>query len=94
MLRLIVSLCVLLNISLAHAEAARDELQHRYGTANDGEENHWDKRKEFVVETVQAFNPDMSGLRRLGISAGLPGPAPQRTRRLASVAITVMNAAK
>jgi endonuclease/exonuclease/phosphatase family metal-dependent hydrolase len=32
----------------------------RYGTANDGE-NHWDKRKEFLVATVKAFNPDLLG---------------------------------
>ena len=32
----------------------------RYGTAQDGE-NHWDKRKEFLVETIQAFNPDLLG---------------------------------
>lgn len=32
----------------------------RYGTANDGE-NHWDKRKEFLVETIKAFAPDLLG---------------------------------
>jgi endonuclease/exonuclease/phosphatase family metal-dependent hydrolase len=32
----------------------------RYGTANDGE-NHWDKRKDFLVETIQEFNPDFLG---------------------------------
>jgi endonuclease/exonuclease/phosphatase family metal-dependent hydrolase len=32
----------------------------RYGTANDGE-NHWEKRKQFLVETIQAFNPDLLG---------------------------------
>lgn len=32
----------------------------RYGTAQDGE-NHWDNRKEFVVETVRAFAPDLLG---------------------------------
>jgi len=32
----------------------------RYGTAKDGE-NHWDKRKEFLVETIKAFNPDLLG---------------------------------
>lgn len=30
----------------------------RYGTANDGA-NGWDKRKEFVVETIKAFKPDV-----------------------------------
>jgi endonuclease/exonuclease/phosphatase family metal-dependent hydrolase len=32
----------------------------RYGTARDGE-NHWDKRKEFLVETIKAFDPDLLG---------------------------------
>jgi endonuclease/exonuclease/phosphatase family metal-dependent hydrolase len=32
----------------------------RYGTAPDGE-NHWDKRKQFLVETIRAFNPDLLG---------------------------------
>lgn len=32
----------------------------RYGTAADGE-NHWDKRKEFLAETIKAANPDLLG---------------------------------
>jgi endonuclease/exonuclease/phosphatase family metal-dependent hydrolase len=32
----------------------------RYGTARDGE-NHWDRRKEFVAETIAAFDPDLLG---------------------------------
>ncbi len=32
----------------------------RYGTANDGED-HWSKRKEFLVETIAAFGPDLLG---------------------------------
>jgi endonuclease/exonuclease/phosphatase family metal-dependent hydrolase len=32
----------------------------RYGTAADGE-NHWDRRKEFLAETVAAFDPDLLG---------------------------------
>jgi endonuclease/exonuclease/phosphatase family metal-dependent hydrolase len=32
----------------------------RYGTAADGE-NHWDKRKEFLVETIKDFDPDLLG---------------------------------
>lgn len=32
----------------------------RYGTANDGE-NAWPKRRGFVVETIQAFAPDLLG---------------------------------
>lgn len=32
----------------------------RYGTAKDGE-NHWDKRQDFVIETIRAYNPDLVG---------------------------------
>jgi 6-phosphogluconolactonase (cycloisomerase 2 family)/endonuclease/exonuclease/phosphatase family metal-dependent hydrolase/dienelactone hydrolase len=32
----------------------------RYGTAKDGE-NHWDRRKEFVADTIRAFHPDLLG---------------------------------
>lgn len=32
----------------------------RYGTARDGE-NHWEKRKDFVAETIKAANPDLLG---------------------------------
>lgn len=32
----------------------------RYGTAQDGED-HWDKRKDFLVETIKQFNPDLLG---------------------------------
>lgn len=32
----------------------------RYGTAADGE-NHWDKRKDFMAETLKAVNPDLLG---------------------------------
>ena len=32
----------------------------RYGKANDGE-NHWDKRKTMVVDTVKEFDPDLMG---------------------------------
>lgn len=32
----------------------------RYGTAKDGP-NHWDRRKEFLAETVAAFGPDLLG---------------------------------
>jgi len=32
----------------------------RYGTAKDGE-NHWDKRKDFLIETIKAFDPDLLG---------------------------------
>jgi endonuclease/exonuclease/phosphatase family metal-dependent hydrolase len=32
----------------------------RYGTAKDGD-NHWDKRREFLLETIKAFDPDLLG---------------------------------
>jgi endonuclease/exonuclease/phosphatase family metal-dependent hydrolase len=32
----------------------------RFGTASDGE-NHWERRKEFLVETIRAFDPDLLG---------------------------------
>jgi endonuclease/exonuclease/phosphatase family metal-dependent hydrolase len=32
----------------------------RYGTAADGE-NHWEKRKEFLAETIREFKPDLLG---------------------------------
>ncbi|MDQ3013783.1 MAG: endonuclease/exonuclease/phosphatase family protein [Acidobacteriota bacterium] len=32
----------------------------RYGTAKDGD-NHWDKRKDFLVETIKTFAPDLLG---------------------------------
>ncbi|HKX30152.1 MAG TPA: endonuclease/exonuclease/phosphatase family protein [Blastocatellia bacterium] len=32
----------------------------RYGTANDGE-NNWEHRKDFLVETIKSFDPDLLG---------------------------------
>ncbi len=32
----------------------------RYGTAKDGD-NHWDLRKEFLIATIAAFDPDLLG---------------------------------
>src|SRR5688572_13023530 len=32
----------------------------RYGTAADGE-NHWNQRKDFLIETIKAFDPDLLG---------------------------------
>ncbi len=49
----------------------------RYGTANDGE-NHWDKRKDLLVDTIKAFDPDLLGtqetldFQRDAIAAALP----------------------
>ncbi len=50
----------------------------RFGTAKDGE-NHWDKRKDFLAETIKAFAPDLLGTQEtLGfqrdfLAAALPG---------------------
>ena len=50
----------------------------RYGTATDGD-NHWDRRKDFLVATIRAFDPDLLGtqetleFQRDHIAAGLPG---------------------
>lgn len=33
----------------------------RYGSAQDGE-NHWDKRKEFVAETIREVSPELLGM--------------------------------
>src|SRR5262245_19804333 len=53
-------------MSLAQSAPAADPIRVmtfniRYGTANDGE-NHWEKRKEFLVETIQEFKPDLLGI--------------------------------
>ncbi|WP_437191666.1 endonuclease/exonuclease/phosphatase family protein [Planctomicrobium sp. SH527] len=48
-----------------HAEDASPSLKVmsfniRFGSANDGE-NNWDRRKEFLVETINKFQPDLLG---------------------------------
>lgn len=61
MLRFFWTVCVVFVVSLANADDLRVmSFNVRYGTANDGE-NHWDKRKDFLVETVRQFNPDLLG---------------------------------
>jgi endonuclease/exonuclease/phosphatase family metal-dependent hydrolase len=32
----------------------------RFGTARDGD-NHWDRRRDFLVETIRVFHPDLLG---------------------------------
>ncbi len=39
----------------------------RYGTAPDGE-NHWDKRKAFLAETIAKFDPDLLGTQETLVS--------------------------
>jgi len=36
----------------------------RYGTAKDGED-HWDKRKDFLVDTIRAYKPDLLGMQEV-----------------------------
>jgi len=65
MLRLVCALLVCWTFNLDLAAAPPEPLRVmsfniRYGTAKDGP-NHWDLRKEFVVETIQAFKPDLLG---------------------------------
>lgn len=57
--------CLLISSAASQTGKATTDLRVmsyniRYGTAKDGE-NHWDKRKEFLVETIKAFNPDLLG---------------------------------
>lgn len=61
-MRLFFALCATLGLSgLAMADEIRVmSFNIRYGTANDGE-NHWDIRKDFLVGTIQSFNPDLLG---------------------------------
>jgi endonuclease/exonuclease/phosphatase family metal-dependent hydrolase len=51
-------------LSAAEPPAAGDvkvmSFNVRYGTAKDGD-NHWDKRKGFLLGTVKAFDPDLLG---------------------------------
>jgi endonuclease/exonuclease/phosphatase family metal-dependent hydrolase len=50
----------------------------RYGTAGDGE-NRWEKRRDFLVETIRRFDPDLLGTQETlafqadFLSAQLPG---------------------
>jgi endonuclease/exonuclease/phosphatase family metal-dependent hydrolase len=53
----------LLSSTLVGAEPAAVRVMSfnlRYGTANDGE-NRWENRRDFLVETVAAFDPDLLG---------------------------------
>ncbi|WP_197441043.1 endonuclease/exonuclease/phosphatase family protein [Thalassoglobus neptunius] len=54
---------ILMTFSLQAEETSAVKVMSfniRYGTANDGD-HVWDNRKEFVVETIQAFAPDLLG---------------------------------
>ena len=57
------TLCILLVNAVVDAESPAVRVMSfniRYGTAKDGE-NHWDRRKMFLVETIRHFDPDLLG---------------------------------
>lgn len=62
----LVAVCLALSLNCGLVRAADLALVRvmtfniRFGTANDGE-NHWEKRKEFLVDTIRVFNPDLLG---------------------------------
>lgn len=49
----------------------------RYATGKDGE-NHWDKRKDFLADTIKAFDPDVLGTQETLVSnaTSWPGSCP------------------
>jgi endonuclease/exonuclease/phosphatase family metal-dependent hydrolase len=60
-------LLVCLAVSRASTQPKKDAAEVRvmsynirYGTANDGE-NHWDNRRELLLATIKAFDPDLLG---------------------------------
>lgn len=56
---------VLTLISAAEAGELRVmSFNVRYGTAQDGE-NHWDKRRELVAQTIREFQPDLLGTQEI-----------------------------
>jgi endonuclease/exonuclease/phosphatase family metal-dependent hydrolase len=59
---LALSLCFALTAGAEDAAPAVRVMSFniRYGTARDGE-NHWDRRKAFLAETVKAYGPDLLG---------------------------------
>jgi endonuclease/exonuclease/phosphatase family metal-dependent hydrolase len=62
--RFVTSLVAAAALLISHCACAAElrvmSFNIRYGTAMDGE-NHWDRRKEFLVETIRAFRPDLVG---------------------------------
>ena len=60
-----VMVCLLIPSAFGQTGKASTEVRVmsyniRYGTANDGD-NHWEKRKDFLIETIKAFDPDLLG---------------------------------
>ncbi|MGE0884598.1 MAG: endonuclease/exonuclease/phosphatase family protein [Blastocatellales bacterium] len=61
----IVMLCLMISLPVGQTGKVSNDVRVmsfniRYGTAKDGD-NHWDKRKDFLIETIKAFNPDLLG---------------------------------
>ncbi len=57
--------CLLISSAASQTSKATTDVRVmsyniRYGTAKDGD-NHWDKRKDFLIETIKAFKPDLLG---------------------------------
>lgn len=59
-MRIVVLLLMLTSPALAGQPLRVMSFNIRLGVAKDGE-NHWDKRKELVVETIRQFRPDLVG---------------------------------
>jgi len=57
-----IALFLLLLPCLAGAETAVKVMSFnvRYGTADDGP-NHWDKRKDILVDTIKEYDPEIVG---------------------------------
>ena len=45
----------------------------RYGRRQ-GRENAWEKRKDFLIETIQAFDPDLLGTQETLAFSGMTSP--------------------
>ena len=56
----LILLCALALVPQRTTDVRVMSFNIRYGTAADGE-NHWEKRKDFLIETIKAFNPDFLG---------------------------------
>ena len=52
--------CLVVLTGMAETPIAVMSFNVRYGTANDGP-NHWDKRKDIVVDTIKTYAPDIIG---------------------------------
>ena len=80
LLALLLTLPVMGQVEDAPAAVRVMSFNVRYGTARDGE-NHWEKRKDLLIGTIQAFAPDLLGTQEMldfqrdFLAAALPGHA-------------------